>query len=49
MRLVLCYIAVRTFGYKCTDVSKAMRISAATVSKAVTLGSRFSEIEKIQK
>ena len=47
-RRVLCYIAVRKFGYKCTDVSKAMRISAATVSKAATLGSRFSEIEKIQ-
>jgi putative transposase len=48
-RRVLCYIAVRKLGYKCTDVSKAVGISAVTVSKAVGLGSKLSEIGKIQK
>ncbi len=48
-RRVLCYIAVRKLGYKCSDVSKAMRISAVTVSKAVSLGSELSEVDKIQK
>ena len=48
-RRVLCYIAVRKLGYKCTDVSKAVGISAVTVSKAVSLGSKFSAIGKIQK
>ena len=45
----LCYIAVRKLGYKCSDVSKAMGISAVTVSKAVSLGSELSEVDKIQK
>ena len=48
-RRVLCYIAVRKLGYKCTDVSKTIGISAVTVSKAVSLGSRLSQIGKIQK
>ena len=48
-RRVLCYIAVRKLGYKCSDVSKAMGISAVTVSKAVSLGSELSEVDKIQK
>jgi REP element-mobilizing transposase RayT len=48
-RRVLCYIAVRKLGYKCTDVSKTVGISAVTVSKAVSLGSKLSEIGKIQK
>jgi chromosomal replication initiation ATPase DnaA len=48
-RRVLCYIAVRKLGYKCSDVSKAVGISAVTVSKAVSLGSKLSEIGKIQK
>jgi len=34
---------------KCSDVSKAMGISAVTVSKAVSLGSELSEVDKIQK
>ncbi len=42
-------IAVRKLGYKCSDVSKAMGISAVTVSKAVNLGSELSEVDKIQK
>ena len=46
-RRVLCYIAVRKLGYKCTEVSKAMSISAVTVSKAVSLGKELSEAEKI--
>lgn len=48
-RRVLCYIAVRKLGYKCSDVSKAVGISAVTVSKAVSLGSKLSQIGKIQK
>ena len=48
-RRVLCYIAVRKLGYKCTDVSKALDISAVTVSKAASLGSKLSAIGKIQK
>jgi putative transposase len=48
-RRVLCYIAVRKLGYSCADVSKAMGISAVTVSKAVRLGSELSEVDKIQK
>ena len=48
-RRVLCYIAVRKLGYKCTDVSKALDISAVTVSKAASLGSKLSTIGKIQK
>ena len=45
----LCYIAVRKLGYKCTDVSRTLGISAVTVSKAVSLGSKLSLIGKIQK
>jgi len=48
-RRILCYIAVRNLGYKYSDVSKAMGISAVTVSKAVNLGSKISEVDKIQK
>ena len=48
-RRALCYIAVRKLGYKCTDVSKSINISAVTVSKAVGLGSKLSQIGKIQK
>jgi REP element-mobilizing transposase RayT len=48
-RRVLCYIAVRKLRYKCTDVAKAVGISAVTVSKAVSLGSKLSEIAKTQK
>ena len=48
-RRVLCYIAVRKLGYKCSDVSKTVGISAVTVSKAVSLGSKLSQIGKIQK
>jgi hypothetical protein len=48
-RRVLCYIAVCKLGYQCSDVSKAAGISAATVGKAVSLGSKLSEIGKIQK
>jgi len=48
-RRVLCYIAVRKFRYKCTEVSKAMGISAVTVSKAVSLGRELPEIDKIHK
>jgi REP element-mobilizing transposase RayT len=42
-------IAVRKLGYKCSDVSKAMGISAVTVSKAANLGSKLSGVGKIQK
>ena len=48
-RQALCYVAVRKLGYRCSDVSRATCISAVTVSKAVSLGSRLSEIGKIQK
>ena len=48
-RRVLCYIAVRKLGYKCTEVSKAMGISAVTVSKAVSLGRELPDIDKIHK
>jgi len=41
-------IAVRKLGYKCTEVSRAMGVSAVTVSKAVSLGSELPEIGKIQ-
>lgn len=48
-RRALCYLAVRKLGYKCTAVSKTLGIRAVTISKAVSLGSKLSEIEKIQK
>jgi putative transposase len=48
-RRILCYIAVRKLGYKCSDVSKAMGISAVTVSKAANFGSKLSGAGKIQK
>jgi len=48
-RRALCYIAVRKLGYKCTDVSKTVNIRAVTVSKAVSLGSKIPNIDKIQK
>ncbi len=48
-RRALCYMAVRKLGYRCSDVSRATGISAVTVSKAVSLGSRLAEIGKIQK
>ena len=48
-RRALCYIAVRKLGYKCTDVSHVMGISAVTVSKSVSLGRNLSAIEKVQK
>ena len=48
-RRSLCYIAVRKLGYKCTEVSKAVGISAVTASKAVSLGSKLPDIGKIQK
>ncbi|MBW2443665.1 MAG: transposase, partial [Deltaproteobacteria bacterium] len=47
-RRVLCYIAVRKLGYTCADVSKTAGISAVTVSKAVSLGSKLSQIGKLQ-
>jgi putative transposase len=48
-RRVFCYIAVRKLGYKCSDVSRALGISASTASNAVGLGSRLSEIGELQK
>jgi len=48
-RRILCYIAVRKLGYRCSDVSKTMGISAGTVSKAANFGSKLSGIGKIQK
>ena len=45
----LCYIAVRKLGYKCSDVSETVGIRAATVSKAVSLGSKLPETAKIQR
>jgi chromosomal replication initiation ATPase DnaA len=49
-RRVLCYIAVRKLGYRCTEISKKkMDISAVTVSKAVSLGSKLPQVGKIQK
>lgn len=48
-RRVLCYIAVRKLGYRCSDVSKTMEISSGTVSKATNFGSKLSGIGKIQK
>ena len=47
-RRALCYLAVRKLGYKCTDVSKAVGISAVTASKSVSLGRKLSEIGNIQ-
>jgi chromosomal replication initiation ATPase DnaA len=48
-RRALCYIAVRKLGYKCSDVSKTSGVSASTVSKAVSLGSKLPETATIQK
>lgn len=48
-RRVLCYIAVRKLGYKCTEVSRALGISAVTVSKSVSLGKELAEVNKIHK
>jgi len=47
-RRALCYIAVRKLGYTCADVSKTAGISAVTVSKAVSLGSKLSQIGNLQ-
>ena len=41
--------AVRKLGYKCSDVAKTIGISGATVSIAVNLGSKLSEIGKVRK
>lgn len=49
IRRVLCYIAVRKLGYPCTEVCRALGISAATVSNAVSLGSQFAQTSEIQK
>ena len=46
-RRVLFSIAVRKLGYSCTYVSKEMEISSVAASKAVGLGSKMSDIEKI--
>jgi len=48
-RRVLCYIAVRKLGYKCTEVYRAFDISAVTVSKAASLGKELTEVDKIHK
>jgi hypothetical protein len=48
-RRILCYIVVRKLGYKCSDVFKAVGISADTISKAANLGSILSGAGKIQK
>jgi putative transposase len=48
-RRALCYIAVRKLGYKCSDVSKTLGVSAPTVSKAVSLGSKLPETVTIQR
>ena len=48
-RRVLSYLAVRKLGYKCSDVAKRLKINAATVSIAVSLGSKLPGIGKIQK
>jgi hypothetical protein len=48
-RLLTGYIAVRKLGYRCTEVSKAMDISAVTVNKAVSLSRELPEINKIIK
>jgi putative transposase len=48
-RRALCYIAVRKLGYKCSDVSKTLGVSAPSVSKAVSLGSKFPETATIQR
>jgi chromosomal replication initiation ATPase DnaA len=48
-RRILCYLAVRELRYKCSDVSKAMGISAAKVSKVANLGSKLSGAGQIQK
>jgi REP element-mobilizing transposase RayT len=48
-RRILCYLAVGKLGYKCSDVSRLLGISPVTVSKSVALGSKLSEIGKIQK
>ncbi len=42
-------IAVRKLGYKCTDISQTVGISAVTASKAVGLGSKLCRIGEIQK
>jgi hypothetical protein len=46
---VHCYIEVRKLGSKYPEVSKAMGISAVTVSKAVSLGRELPEVDKIHK
>ena len=48
-RRVLCYIAVRKLGYKCIEVSRALGISAVTVSKSVSLGKELPEVNNIHK
>jgi hypothetical protein len=48
-RRILCYLAVRQLGYKCSDVFKAMGISAATVSRAANHSSKLSGAGQIQK
>lgn len=48
-RRVLCYLAVRKLRLSCVAVSRHIGIRPVTVSKAVALGSKLSEIDKIQK
>ena len=46
-RRVFCYLGVRKLGYKGIEVAKALGISGATVSKAVTAGCKIAESGKI--
>ena len=47
-RCVLCYLAVRKLLFSCTEVARALNVSASAVSKAVTKGQALTNRAKIQ-
>jgi hypothetical protein len=47
-RTVLCYIAVRKLMISCADVARRMKISPATVSRAVSRASSIEDLSRLQ-
>jgi chromosomal replication initiation ATPase DnaA len=48
-RTVLCYLAVRKLMIRGADVARKLRISPATVSRAVSRGRSLPNLKQIQK
>jgi chromosomal replication initiation ATPase DnaA len=47
-RTVLCYMAVRKLMISCADVARKMKISPATVSRAVSRASSIEDLNQLQ-